>query len=380
MKRIKKILWIGLLSTLIFLQQGIQGQNAKADKPVVKQAAAPPEQVKAQEKKSSGFEYKFGGLLQIRSLTADQYQLYQGGASADANTTIQLKRAEVAVNGSLNKKVTFTVMMDFARYPGVFNAPADRAVLPTQDVFLDYKYIPYANIRIGQFFTLVTMESLQPSGDLFFIERATHTGGGTLFGAPAGTVQYGDQRDIGTMLSYQFGKTGAPFFEYAIGIFQGGSQNNVEQDEHKSISAKIDLRPFGKSFTIGVSGQRDTSSLEIERKDRFGGHLLFLWDKLTASFETMQGVDLGQTNLGLYGALLYNLDKAIGAPLEPGVRYDIFLRDTPGVNQKVSILTLGLNYNLIKNRARLQLNYVNVSDENPNITDHQVGINTQVTF
>ncbi|MES0491003.1 MAG: hypothetical protein ABUK01_13480 [Leptospirales bacterium] len=335
------------------------------------------ERVEGQADNDSPLKYKFGGLLQIWTFGADRYDKYIT-SNADTKTSFLIKRAEIALSGSiLDGAIFFTFMTDIARYPNSYTETGDRKSLPTQDLFIEYRAIPFINIKIGQFLKPITMESDQPSGDLFFIRRAMHTGGGTFAGNIAGTVQYGDQRDIGIMLNYQFGRKGSTIFEYKLGIFQGDSQNIGESNEHKSIAGKINLMLFEKILKFGISGQRDTSAEATNRDDRAGGHLLIHVAGLTAAFEYMQGWDMGSANTGIYGALLYDFKDSLSLPLQPGFRIDYFYKDDIDKNDLVKIYTFGLNYSIADQHARLQLNYMYVEDTT---IGHQVALNTQISF
>lgn len=320
-------------------------------------------------------DLKVGGLVQLWTLAAPDYDKYVP-ASLGASSSFLAKRAEVALQGSIAEILNFVIMMDFARYPGTFTVTGDRASLPTQDLFIDY-LIPFAHIRVGQFLKPITMESDQPSGDLYFIRRSMHTGGGTFAGNIAGTVAFGDQRDIGIMAHYQFTANSTPFLEYKLGFFQGDSQNLVEFDNNKALAGKINIMPFGEVLKLGVSGQLETATTAAQRKDRAGAHMLLSLGGLVLSFEYMHGWDYAVENTGLYGAIVYDLKEATGIALQPGFKVDYFFKGGITQNDPVAIYTGGLNYQVVPKHARIQLNYIYVQDTT---IDHQVALNTQVNF
>ena len=100
--------------------------------------------------------------------------------------------------------------------------------------YVNLGYIPWANLRIGQFKEPFSYEVLYPEKYLDFVERSHITTSVT----PA--------EDIGIMV-HNFGQAYAGMFEYGIGVFNGeGIHLNDAENADMEFAGRIAVRPFTK--------------------------------------------------------------------------------------------------------------------------------------
>lgn len=98
--------------------------------------------------------------------------------------------------------------------------------------YVNFGYIPWANLRIGQFKEPFSYEVLYPEKYLDFVERANITASV----APA--------EDIGIMV-HNFGQPYAGIFEYGAGIFNGeGVHLNNAENADMEFAGRIAVLPF----------------------------------------------------------------------------------------------------------------------------------------
>ena len=140
---------------------------------------------------------KINGMIQLWGMHSNE---------ANINSTFLLKRSEFKLSGSIiPDKVSFAFMLDPASVP--------RHLI--QDLIIVYQVHPQARIAVGQMHYPLTMEGLQGSADLDFIDRAIIAG-----------REYGDRRDIGVCVSGS-----GTVAEYALGIFGGAGTNITDASD-----------------------------------------------------------------------------------------------------------------------------------------------------
>ncbi|MBE0427781.1 MAG: hypothetical protein IBX72_14195 [Nitrospirae bacterium] len=100
--------------------------------------------------------------------------------------------------------------------------------------YVNFGYIPWANLRIGQFKEPFSYEVLYPEKYLDFVERANIT----TSVAPA--------EDIGVML-HNLGQPYAGVFEYGVGVFNGeGIHLNDAENADMEFAGRIAVLPFAQ--------------------------------------------------------------------------------------------------------------------------------------
>jgi phosphate-selective porin OprO/OprP len=109
------------------------------------------------------------------------------------------------------------------------------------DAHIDYKFDDALQFRVGKFKPPVSLERLQSSSGLAFIER----------GFPAG---FAPNRDFGFEV---YGTFGEGAFEYRAGIFNGnpdGASTDGDDDDKKDYIGRVFVRPFKKTDVYGLQG------------------------------------------------------------------------------------------------------------------------------
>ena len=278
-----------------------------------------------------------GGLVQF-------WNVYQAkGGVRDHFDSFRFRRVEVKLTGSMNEHISYDVMVDFARSVTIPSYQPQPNVL--QDAFLVYSFNPQIGLTFGQFKYSLTYEGLLPSAKLDFVERSEIT------------RMFGDQRDVGLQLS---GTLHA--MSYAIGIFNGNSQNTTDGNREKDFAGRLTVKA-NDELSIGFSGYLGRTGFEgtvpyhratFEAVYQSSLIKIFgeaLWAR-ESDFSPAFQKDMG----GLYVAALYNVVRRVQA----GARYEYandHMANVKGI--PVHRYTLGLNYSLDNNgNVKLQLNYI----------------------
>ena len=309
------------------------------------------------------------GLLQVHLLD----YLDQGGTS-DTRTpdTFRLRRAELRLTApKITDKFSATVMFDPAKST---SSRARDDIL--QEIVLSYDINKTAKnsnaIDIGQFKIPVGYESLVSSSALPLVERPL------IF-----TVRdpfdggYGDVRDTGAQLRSTFQD-----FDLRVGVFNGiGDRQNARAlSDNKAILGRLAYTGV-KNLTLGVSGgagntgttQTAGGVTATRRADRtlFNLFAAYNKNKIYAATEYLRGdavpINLRAANgnttainvagrdiAGYYGTLGY----MITPKLQGVFRYDNLDTDRNAGNSTLEDYTLGLNYFLKGNEAKLQFNVI----------------------
>ncbi|MEW6585207.1 MAG: porin, partial [Nitrospirota bacterium] len=100
--------------------------------------------------------------------------------------------------------------------------------------YVNFGYVPWANVRVGQFKEPFSYEVLYPEKYLDFVERANVTASV----APA--------EDIGVMV-HNFGRPYAGILEYGLGLFNGeGIHLNDADNSDMEVAGRIAVLPFAQ--------------------------------------------------------------------------------------------------------------------------------------
>jgi phosphate-selective porin OprO and OprP len=179
------------------------------------------------------FLLKIGADLQVDD------RAFEGAGNGSLPDTILLRRVRPTFSGTIYKYVDFFFRPDFGQGQTII-----------YDAYLELKYFPDANLRVGKFKPPVGLERLQSDDDTSFVER----------GLPTLLVP---SRDIGYQLS------GSPFkgrIYYAAGVFNGVPDNGLSDSaasNHRDFAGRVFFNPFlgggenplsGLGFGIGASG------------------------------------------------------------------------------------------------------------------------------
>ena len=243
-----------------------------------------------------------------------------------------LKRTELKLSGSIiPDAIGYEFLIDPASGPGIINL----------DMIIHYQVSSLLKISIGQMKIPLTREGLAPSSQLDFIDRAMIT-----------AREYGDRRDTGLLLSGQ-----ANIIKYSVGVFNGAGSNTSDNNDEKDFAARMVVQPM-ESLTLGAStyyGSNSHVASDVADVERFriGGELVYVYNPFTLKTEYMQGQDDSIDSRGYYAAFTYVFNPKI----EFAMRYDAWEYDLTAKDGE-SLITLGGNYRLQGNAAKIMVNYI----------------------
>ena len=256
----------------------------------------------------------------------------QHASDAASPKGLFLKRTELKLSGSIiPDAIGYEFLIDPASGPGVINL----------DMIIHYQLSSLLKISIGQMKIPLTREGLAPSSQLDFIDRAMIT-----------AREYGDRRDTGLLLSGQ-----ATIFNYSLGVFNGAGSNTSDSNDEKDVAGRVVVQAL-EGLTLGASSYYGSNShvasdvADVERF-RIGGELVYVYNPFTLKTEYMQGQDDRLDSRGYYAALTYVLNPKI----EFALRYDAWEYDL-SAEESESLITLGTNYRLKGNAAKIMVNYI----------------------
>jgi phosphate-selective porin OprO/OprP len=203
------------------------------------------------------FTLRVGGLLQ-----ASSRWFPANGGDTGANS-FYLRRARPILEGTVYKNIGFRLMPDFGLGATVI-----------QDGYLDLKYWPQAQLRLGKFKEPISIERLQSAADVQFVERSIAN-----LLAP--------NRDVGAQLS---GDLSQGTVGYQFGVFNGvndGGSSDGDNDDGKDIAARLFLQPFknktgsaaqGLGFGVAGSLGRQKDPLSTVQYRTSGRSTFFKYD------------------------------------------------------------------------------------------------------
>lgn len=165
------------------------------------------------------FEFRPLGILHVDFRGhEDERQINTGDTLA---STFDIRRLRLGFEGFLFKNIDYNFEV---------NLDEDQSELIY--AYLNFGYIPWANLRVGQFKEPFSYEVLYPEKYLDFIERSNIA----TAVAPA--------EDIGVMV-HNIGKPYAGMFEYGIGLFNGeGNHLNNESNDDMEGAIRLAVLPF----------------------------------------------------------------------------------------------------------------------------------------
>jgi len=301
-------------------------QNQKDTKVAVNQAVED-----SKKGVKSKFDLSVSGLLQVQGIAN------LSGDGSQGNDTFRLRRGELKLTGTINDRISGVALFDIAKTK-IDSSKRSDAIL--QEITLSYllnkgtKNKTYADV--GQFKLPLGYESLVSSSALPLLERSMIFSQG----------KYGDVRDTGAQLRGNAGK-----LEYRVGVFNslGDRQNDVTTRDGKAYAGRLlweaaDGLQLGGSFGKGNDSGNIVNLFANYTKSKF-----WIWGEYAKGSN-----DFGATIVDGDG---FNLTARyrFTPKLEAVARYDKF-NDTNKGDATES--TLGLNYYLKSNSAKIQLNMV----------------------
>ncbi len=306
---------------------------------------APPEKPSEKKPKKIG-KVEVSGYIQV-------HYLHSADTNGDGSSTadrFRVLRARVSFKGLISKHVGYDMMID-ARSPSITGL--------LRDAFIELKYIPRHDIRIGQQKTQFGYENPESSTRLFFVNRSELSD----------SLMRGiNLRDIGVGLIGNVPFSDRWRFEDAITVVNGNGLNPPGTDDNndqKNVWGRVGVRykSTDRDLTawLGVSGaqgdQLDEGDDPADPSDDF----LFDFRRMGADFELdhkwfflameyAQGTDIEQDSAsdshGYYVLVAGKTPWRVG----PLLRYDTLQGD-------FERWTAGAYYGLPKEDLRVLLNY-----------------------
>jgi phosphate-selective porin OprO/OprP len=188
------------------------------------------------------FALKLEGVLQIDSRT------FFSDHGIPGNDGFLLRRARPIIEGTVFRDFDFEFIPDF----GTGNNGGNAGTAPSPQIFdawLNYRYSPALQLRVGKFKSPIGLEQLQADAFLTFNERSLAT-------------DLVPNRDLGVMLH---GELWEGLLDYAGGIFNGvGDQRNSANSafsDDKAGEGRLFVQPFKptkigalEGFGFGIGG------------------------------------------------------------------------------------------------------------------------------
>jgi len=314
------------------------------------------------------------GLLQVHLLNYFNQGLPTGTGRTQRNAdTFRLRRGELRLTApKITDRVSATVMFDPAKDTTSSNARNNILQEIVVSYALQKTKTGSTSIDIGQFKIPVGYESLVSSAALPFVERPLIFTSRDPFGGG-----YGDVRDTGVQLTSKYQD-----FELRAGIFNGigDRQNALALSTNKAYLGRLAYTGL-KNLTLGVSGGSGNTGVSntvnggavIRNANRtllnfFGAYNK---NKVYAAAEYLRGnavpiafgvnsttnnpiVLNGRDVQGYYGTLGYYFTPK----LQGLFRYDNFDTNRDLGGSKLRDYTLGANYYLKGNEAKVQFNII----------------------
>lgn len=279
---------------------------------------------------------KLSGYLQTR---------YTNGVGT--TNPFELRRARLALDGSLAPKVAYKVQIDAVRSPVLMDAR------------LDWSASPYARLTFGQFKIPFSQENLTSGRDLISIERSL-AGLALVPGRDTGN----NGRDVGVQLAGSVvGGNDRPIFDYTVGIFNGAGINRRDDNGRKDVAGRLVVYPFALLSVAGDYYNGASGPKEISR-ERAGAEFAFVHKLYSLRGEYIWGHDGAVHKRGWYSQFAYRFH----GKWEGLLKFDNYESDrqTPtalttntylvGVNWFVAKgVKLQANYGLVDSKARTDL-------------------------
>lgn len=351
---------------------------------------------KAAPPTSAKFPLTISGLGQVHYLG-----FYNQENSLNINQravdTFRLRRAELRIAApTITSRISGSILLDPAKAAATSGAtPATGGLIQgagglnqanniLQELQISYllRKAPTgssnnAYIDLGQYKIPVGYESLVSSSALQTVERALQFSQRDPFGGG-----YGDVRDTGAQLRGTQGQ-----FDYRLGVFNGlgERQNALALSDAKAVLGLLSYKVKSiDGLQLGVSGGVGNNRLTSgpltgansilnnrTRRSLFNGFVVYKKDKLTTQAEyltgdsQLQNINDPQLPASLFGFRQRRISSYYGSigylfqpKIEGVLRYDSFDFDRNLADTTVKDLTLGVNYYIKSNNAKIQFNIV----------------------
>ena len=282
--------------------------------------------------------------LNVSGYTQFQYSYWDTGANS-----FLIRRARVTLAGEILKNILYKIQVDAVKSPLLLDAQ------------VEFKIIPQAILKVGQFKVPFSLENLTSSSDLDTINRS-QAEEKLCPGRDIGS----QGRDIGAVLTGKFTRV-----EYTLGIFNGSGINKTDNNDMKDVAARVILSPLdalscGASFYKG----KYSSSLDAPpvRRDRVGLELYLHKGDLSLKGEYIFAKDDVISKSGWYLQAGYFF---IPKKLQSVLKFDSYDKDRGMADDQKDIITLGVNW-FLSGKTKFQVNYEIYREESGKVSDQAV--------
>ncbi len=261
--------------------------------------------------------------------------------AAGTTNPLELRRARLALDGSLAEKISYRVQADAVRSPVLLDAR------------LDFNSLPYAKLTVGQFKIPFSQENLISSRDLIPIERSLVVNN-LVPGRDIGS----NGRDIGAQLAGNFQRAdGRPLLDYSVGVFNGAGINRRDDNRRKDVAAWLAVHPTAGLLLAGDYYNGATGTQKLSR-ERAGVEFAYVRKLYSLRGEYIWGHDDSIRKGGWYTQFAYRF-----RPQWEGLfRFDNYDPNRRASKDTTNTYLVGLNWHLSK-WVKFQADYGVVDEE-----------------
>ena len=174
----------------------------------------------------TNFVLKLRGVVQLDTRT-----FFKDNANLTGNDGFLLRRARPIIEGTVYRDFDFQFVPDFGG-----------STVQIFDAWLNYRYRPELQVKVGKFKSPIGLEQLQADANLSFNERSLVT-------------DLVPNRDLGVQL---WGDVAGGLVSYAAGVFNGvgdaRNTSNADFDDKKAIEGRLFFQPFKKFDLPALQG------------------------------------------------------------------------------------------------------------------------------
>lgn len=297
--------------------------------------------VEKQSQEAERKEHPVTGASKIKLSGWAQTRLTSGASATNSLSTLEVRRARLAVDGNLTPSVAYKMEIDAVRSPVLLDAR------------LDYTLRPYAVFTVGQFKIPFSGENLVSDRDVVFIERSL-VGLSLVPGRDTGN----NGRDIGLQFAGNVARSdGRPLLDYAVGVFNGSGVNRRDDNRRKDAATRLVVHPFsGLSFAGNYyNGESGLTNISREREGVEFGYAL---NRYSLRGEYIWGHDGAVHKYGWYTQFAYRFRPQ----WEALARFDNYDPNRNAGTDVTNTYLVGVNWYLNK-YVKLQTNYGLVDEE-----------------
>ncbi|MBI2438636.1 MAG: hypothetical protein HYV36_07485 [Lentisphaerae bacterium] len=311
------------------------------------------------------------GKMKINGLLQGWYQYTDG---AKPNDTFRLRRSEIKLSGEITPMVPWAVMIDPAQVreddtttsningTNYITSVGRKSVL--QDFFITLKPHSSSSFDIGQYKFPFGMEGLESSAKLDLIERSTMVS----------QFKWADARDIGATYKGDF-KFGDATILPSVGMFNGEGQNKLDANNAMTYVGRLVVKPI-EALHLGVA-RYDGAVGSAKTPNRRTG----LEAKVTVGPASVYGeYATGESDGKDKDAFYLTATCYLNESFQLVTRYDRYDPNKDAGSDANDEKTIGLNYFLKKNYAKLVLNYVFRGEQGASVDNDIVRALAQVSF